>query len=67
MEHPVYFIAGGFGLLRDNFLLIADLDELVQVDAETMNQHRVSVANVTSHRRPQVLEADWLRVVHGLG
>jgi len=46
--------------LSDNFLLVADDDELVQVDAETMNEHRVSIINVTS-LRPQVLAYDWLR------
>jgi len=45
--------------LSDNFLLVANDGEIVQVDSETMNEYRLSLVNVTS--QPQVLVYDWLR------
>jgi len=50
--------AGIYSQLSDNFLLVADENEIVQVDSQTMNQYRLSI-KVTS--RPQVLAYDWLR------
>jgi len=54
-----FSVAGAVGLLLDNFLLVADENEIVQVDSKTLNADRVSVVNVTS--QPQVLAYDWLR------
>jgi len=57
--HYYSFFAGVDSRLSDNFLLVADDNEIVQVDVETMNSYRLSIINVTS--QPQVLAYDWLR------
>ena len=49
---------GIYPLLSDNFLLVADENQIVQIDIETLNDYRLSI-NVTSE--PQVLAYDWLR------
>jgi len=51
-------VAGAVEPLSDNFLLVANDGEIVQVDSETMNEYRLSLVNVTS--QPQVLVYDWL-------
>jgi len=54
------FVAGAVSQFvnKDNFLLVADGNEIVQVDSKTMNEYRLSIINVTS--QPQVLAYDWL-------
>ena len=51
-------VTGVYSLLSDNFLLVADENEIVQVDSQTMSHYRHSI-KVTS--QPQVLAYDWQR------
>lgn len=45
-------------MLSDNFLLVADENQIVQIDSNTLDSYQLSI-KVTS--QPQVLAYDWQR------
>ena len=51
-------VAGIFSMLSDNFLLVADENQIFQVDSGTLRNIKLPV---TMASQPQVLAYDWLR------